>query len=234
MPDQIAATLAANLVFTRLAGHGRPGDELDRVTASDWTRDTAEAIAIGRAVGEQVIVIGTSTGATLLAGALVQSPDLSQNVKGAIFLSPNFGLNSRMAFLLDWPGARSWLGWVAGHRVQFESSTDAHETYWTRDYPVTALLPMAAVVRSVNKLGFETAAVDALFWYSEEDQVVRPDQIERVAEAWGRGVANVTRAHPTLADGDDPNSHVVAGAILSPNQTDATVRAMLEWIGGLD
>lgn len=234
IPDRIAEALGANLVFTRLSGHGRPGDELDRVKASDWTRDTAEAIEVGRAVGERVIVIGTSTGATLLAGAIAQTPKLAEDIKGAILLSPNFGLNSSMAFLLDWPGARSWLGWVAGHRVQFESSSEAHATYWTRDYPITALLPMAALVKSVLALDFQKAPVDALFWYSQNDQVVRPDQIEQVVNAWDSGSATATVGHPTLTEGDDPNSHVVAGEILSPNQTEATVSAMLEWIAGLD
>lgn len=234
VPDRIAEALGANLVFTRLSGHGRPGDELNSVSASDWTMDTAEAIEVGRAVGDRVIVIGTSTGATLLAGAIAEAPTVADDIKGAIFLSPNFGLNSSMAFLLDWPGARYWLGWVAGHRIQFESSSAAHATYWTRDYPTTALLPMAALVKSVLELDFETALVDALFWYSPNDQVVRPDLIERVADAWDRGFASATIGHPALSEGDDPNSHVVAGEILSPNQTEATVSAMLEWIAGLD
>lgn len=234
VPDRIAEALGANLVYTRLSGHGRPGDVLNDVSASDWTRDTAEAIEVGRAVGEQVIVIGTSTGATLLAGAITRAPTLTDDIKGAIFLSPNFGLNSSMAFLLDWPGARYWLGWVIGHRVQFESSSEAHATYWTRDYPITGLLPMSALVKSVKALDFETALVDALFWYSPDDQVVRPDEIERVAYAWDRGFSSATIAHPNLTDADDPNAHVVAGEILSPAQTEATVSAMLEWIEGLD
>jgi len=33
-----------------------------------------------------------------------------------------------------------------------------------------------------------------------------------------------------LGEGDDPNSHVVAGAILSPSQTDRAVSNMVRWI----
>ena len=159
---------------------------------------------------------------------------MAEGISGAIFVSPNFGLNDQVAFLLDWPGARYWLGWIAGDRVQYESSNAARATYWTPDYPITALLPMAALVRSVLDLNFEGAPVDALFWYSTEDTVVRPDITAEVAAAWDRGRARATVVHPTLTPQDDPNAHVIAGDIVSPNQTDVAVAGMLAWIAGLD
>ncbi len=234
VPDQIAKALGANLVFTRLTGHGRSGDALAEARVRDWTLDTAEAIEVARQVGDEVIVMGTSTGATLLAGAIVRAPILTDDIKAAIFVSPNFGIKEPTAFLLDWAMARYWIGWIVGERLQFESINQDHATYWTRDYPTTALLPMSALVQSVLALDFELALVDALFWYSPDDQVVDAEKTERMAYAWERGFATATLMHPTLTDEDDPFRHVVAGEIFSPSQTDATVSAMLEWLEGFD
>ena len=72
VPDKVAEALGANLVYTRLTGHGRSGAAMAQATASDWMRDTAEALAAARAVGESVVVIATSTGGTLVAAAALR------------------------------------------------------------------------------------------------------------------------------------------------------------------
>ena len=41
VPDRIASELGANLIYTRLAGHGRPGAALAEVTVGDWMADIA-------------------------------------------------------------------------------------------------------------------------------------------------------------------------------------------------
>ncbi|WP_050931464.1 alpha/beta hydrolase [Aestuariivita boseongensis] len=234
VPDRLAAALGANLVYTRLTGHGRPGDALGEARVSDWTRDTAEAIAAGQAVGDRVIVISTSTGGTLVAAAILTDPAMADALSGAIFVSPNFGINAPTARLLTWPAARSWIGYVAGERLSFPSSSDGHATYWTRDYPTTALLPVAALVEAVQGLEADTASVPAFFWYSPEDQVVLASETDSLAAAWARGGAPVTVLTPDLTQADDPYAHVVAGDILSPGQTDAAVAAMLKWIEALN
>ncbi|QEW19277.1 Thermostable monoacylglycerol lipase [Marinibacterium anthonyi] len=226
VPDRVAQALGANLVFTRLAGHGRPGDALGRVTAIDWVEDTAEALAAGRAVGEKVVVIATSTGGTLAALAALD-PAMSDRVAAMILISPNFGPNEVAAGLLSWPGARWWLPWVIGDRRSYTPASEAIGRYWTTDYPSVAVLPMAALVSETVAQDFSGARVPALFWFTEEDQVVRPEMTHQVANAWGGRVSmEVVRMGP----GDDPSSHVIAGDLVSPGQTDAAVAGMLDWL----
>lgn len=234
VPDRLAEALGANLVYTRLTGHGRPGDALGDATVQNWTQDTAEAIEAGKRVGEDVILISASTGGTLVAGAILKNPAMMDEVKGTIFVSPNMGINAPTARLLTWPAARYWIGYLAGDRLRFESSSEGHATFWTRDYPTTALLPVAALVEAVKALDYELALVPALFWYSPDDQVVVAEDTDRLAAGWDRGFASATVMAPALTDADDPYAHVVAGDILSPGQTDAAVTAMLDWIEALD
>ncbi|MEP3332842.1 hypothetical protein [Sedimentitalea sp.] len=53
VPDRIAQELGANLVFTRLRGHGRGGEAMAGATVADWMYDLAEGLAAARAKGGQ-------------------------------------------------------------------------------------------------------------------------------------------------------------------------------------
>ncbi len=229
VPDRIADALGANLVYTRLQGHGLSGSELAAASPSVWMQDLAEALAAARAVGDEVVVISTSTGGTLVAAAAL-NPAMSDKVAAMIFVSPNFGVNSPAAFLMTWPAARYWLPWVLGGELGVSDAGPAREKYWTTSYPWSALAPMGALVKMVVGLDFSAARTPALFWFSDQDRRVRADLTRQVAGRWG-GPVTVTAV--TVGPGDDPSSHVIAGAIRSPGQTEPAVKGMLAWLAAL-
>jgi len=226
VPDRIADALGANLVYTRLEGHGLDGTALAAASPSVWMQDVAEGLAAARAVGERVVVLSTSTGGTLVAAAALDA-EMSDKVAAMIFVSPNFGVNDPAAFLLTWPAARYWLPWVLGGERVSTSDDPNKDKYWTSTYPWSALPPMAALVEKVAGLDFSTAKVPALFWFSDDDQVVRPDITQTVVAQWG---GPVRTQMVTMGPEDDSSSHVVTGDIMSPGQTDLAVKGMLEWL----
>lgn len=230
VPDRIAARLDANLVFTRLTGHGQPGEALGRATVQDWMADMAEALAVARAVGDEVIVIATSTGGTLMAEAALQ-PEMARAVKGIVFISPNFGVNDPMAPLLTMPGARYLLPLVAGKQRTWQPRSEAQATFWTTSYPTVAVFPMAALVKHAVAQDYAGVRIPALFYFSPADRVVRGDLTEGFAARWG-GRATVVRL-PEDADVSD-NHHVIAGDIVSPGNTGATIVVIEDWIQALD
>jgi alpha-beta hydrolase superfamily lysophospholipase len=226
VPDRIAADLGANLVFTRLRGHGRGSDALAGPTVHDWMQDMAEALALARATGDRVIVIATSTGATLAAAAALD-PELSESVAAMIFVSPNFGINDPFAFALTLPAARWWVPLVAGHTRSFPPSSPDHGKYWTTTYPTVALLSMTALVKAVSRMDFAAAQVPILVRLSDADRIVRSDMTRKIAARWG-GPVTVQTVAP--GPGIDPASHVIAGDILSPAQTEAANADMARWL----
>lgn len=229
VPDLVAAGLGANLHYTRLRGHGRGGAALAGPTVQDWLDDTAEALAIARAIGEEVIVISTSTGGTLVA-MLTAQPDQLERVKALVFVSPNFGINNALAPLLTWPAARYWLPVVAGRERSFNTVNTLHATYWTNRYPSVAALPVAAAVKYAEAMDYSEVEIPALWLFSDHDGVVRPDITRRIAGEWG---GPSTIAHQALPDGQDPWNHVIAGAALSPAMNGPVSGEILEWIDGL-
>lgn len=226
VPDRIADALGANLVYTRLQGHGLSGAELAAASPSVWMQDVAEGLAAARAVGERVVVLSSSTGATLVAAAALD-PEMSDKVVAMILVSPNFGINNRAAFLMTWPGARYWLPWVLGGEHTSTSSNPQQRMYWTGTYPWSALPPMGALVKIVAAMDFSAATIPVLFWLSDDDDVVRPDLSRQIAGQWG-GAVRIRAV--TMGPTDDSHAHVIAGDIMSPGQTEPAVRGMLAWL----
>ncbi|MFM1909131.1 MAG: hypothetical protein RLZZ591_2808, partial [Pseudomonadota bacterium] len=90
LAERVAEQLGASVFYTRLSGHGRSSPQaLGEATAQDWLADTVEAVRIGRMLGDKVLVIACSTGATL-ATWLALHPELT-GADAYALVSPNYG-----------------------------------------------------------------------------------------------------------------------------------------------
>lgn len=227
VPDMVAGDLRANLFFTRLTGHGRDGDAMAGATVNDWLNDAAEAIDIGARIGEKVVILGMSTGATLAIFAGTR-PELRDRIAGIVLISPNFAINNSAAPLLTFPFARDFVPLVAGRERSFEPLNERHAANWTTRYPTVALLPMAAMVKRVAAMRFEDIRIPALFIYDPDDQVVDETVTAQVAQRWGGPVTTRVLDHS-----GDPSNHVIAGDILSPENNDEVVGAIADFVRGL-
>lgn len=225
VPDLVARSLGANLFFARLAGHGRGGTAMAEPSAGDWLEDTAEALAIGRRIGRDVLVIATSTGGTLAAVAATDA-GLVHRVKGIVFVSPNFRLRRPEAMILSLPFVRWWGPRLFARELGFEPLNAQQARYWTTRYPAEAAFALGALLRRARGRDYAGVTTPALFVYSPDDRVVSPRAIRRIAARWGGPVETMEME---LAPGDDPMSHVLAGDILSPGGTAPLVAAILAW-----
>lgn len=227
LPDLVAKALGANLFYTRLAGHGQDGDAMGRATLEDWNADVAEALEIGAAIGDEMVVIGCSTGCTLLTTALAQGAQ----AKAIVHLSPNYGLTNFFAKgLLNLPGIEWWGRYVVGKTQSFEPRSAAHAQFWTLKYDTNAIFTMAAAVRETLATRIERIKTPAYFAYAETDRVVNPKKTRAVMARWGGPVHE-----DILIQGpeDDSDGHVMAGEVMSPRQTEPTAQRIIEWVRAL-
>ena len=227
VPDKLAAALGANLYYTRLTGHGQNGPAMAVATVNDWVNDFAEAMAIGRMIGEKVIIIATSTGAGLATWAAAQ-PELSNDVAAMVFVSPNYGVQASGSFLLTMPWGRQLANLLIGPEREFTPANELHGKFWTPKYPTNAVLPMAALTKLARDVMVENIKVPALFVFTETDKVVRPDLTKARIVRWGAKTETLVVENP-----DDPYQHVVAGDALSPNKTEEVSAKALEFIQSL-
>ena len=226
---QVAQALGANLYLPRFTGHARDGDALANATAGDWYNDLIEALEIGRRLGEKTVVLSSSTGGTLAALAALDI-SLAKDLKGIVFISPNFGLNAPGSFLLDWPFARWTVPMIIGDHRDWTPDSPDHAKWWTNSYPTRAVFPMAKLVRDVKTADFSSVFVPAFFIYSDQDEVVDPDATRGIAQDWG-GKTEVWIVKP--GPGIDPGNHVLAGDIKSPALTETIVKGISAWVSGL-
>lgn len=224
VPDEVAAAFGANIFYTRLTGHGQDSAAMGTATLNAWVNDVAEALAVGRSIGERVVVIATSTGAPLVTWALTQ-PALAESVAGVLFVSPNYAIQASGSWLLTLPWGLQFAELVTGKERSVTPANDMHARYWTTTYPVTALPPMAAAAQLGRNTGVENIDVPALFVFSDADKVVRPDVTHQVWARWG-----APHEMMVVEGSGDGSNHVIAGDAFSPDMNALASGRMIEWI----
>jgi esterase/lipase len=226
VPELVADALGANLFETRLAGHGRVAGAMLGVYAEDWLADAAEALAIGSRIGERVVVIGTSTGATL-AMAMAGHP-AAGSVETMVLVSPNFRPADRRAGLVTGPAGPLLARLLIGETRSWTPHNELQARYWATKYPVDAAVEVMRLVDFTwESLPLDLPA-DLLVFYSPNDTVVSPaatlEALEQVHAHRKRLLA--------IESAGDPSNHVLAGDVLSPDRTDEVAAAIVAFIHG--
>lgn len=223
VPQTVAKALGANLYYTRLGGHGRSGKAMAEATLSGWLDDTAEALEIGRRLGDKVLVLSVSTGGTLATWA-ANNPELSPKMDAMVLISPNYAVHGAPIWLLNMPWAETLLPLVLGSQRSWEPRNAGQAHGWTTSYPSKAVFPMGALLKVVSEIDPADIKVPALFIYSTQDAVVDAERTVQVAKDWGAPAKSVE-----IENSDDKNHHVIAGDILSPGTTLAVESTIVEW-----
>ncbi|HEX5804944.1 MAG TPA: alpha/beta fold hydrolase [Macromonas sp.] len=228
LPEQVAQALGANVYYTRLAGNGRTAQALGEATVQDWLADTLEALRIGRALGDKVLVIGTSTGGTL--GTWLATRPEGQGVSAYVFISPNFGPKNWKSELINGPWGRQLALHLEGEERGEVSGHPRDAQAWTERYATRALFPMMALVKHVRDdsdlSGFQAPV---LMFYSAADETVEPRFTQEV-------FARLGSAHKTLEAvtySQAKGQHVLAGDLRDPQATPVMAQHILDWLKAL-
>ena len=155
---------------------------------------------------------------------------LSNTILGYIFISPNFGINHKLANLISWPYSEYWLHLFIGKTRTIKPRNELDKKFWTLSYPTKALIPMARLVKKINNKDFSNVNNPALFYFSMDDKVVKPKKTIEFIENWGGETKTI---NVKMSEFDDKYSHVIAGDILSPRQTEIARKKMVKWIKSL-
>lgn len=210
VPELIAKELQANLFETRLSGHGREQQQLADISAEEWMRDGAEALAIAKGLGDKIILMGTSTGATV-ALAMARHPDFA-SVHGLVLVSPNFGPAGAGSGITTGPYGPQLARLILGERRSWVAANPLQEKYWSTDYPTTSIVEMMRLVNLAVTLTPEAETPKAMLVYSPQDDVV---SVSKLLAGFDTLPAERKKIHKV----DEPKSlspHVLTGDILAP------------------
>lgn len=227
IPEKVAAHFGANVVHTRLAGHGLSENPM-AATAEDWLQSMVDAWEIASRIGKKVVIIAVSTGAPLSIWLNEQVIE-KDRVHSFIFLSPNFRIRNPFGFLLTWPWAESWVPLVIGREHRWEPENEMAARYWTNRYETQAVIEMQKVVDWASKLKPDAEQAPMATLYMEDDPTINHTAAVAFHSRWPAGDKQL---HRVTLDAQNPQ-HVFAGDITAPHRTDWCVDVCTRFIEGI-
>lgn len=217
----IAAMFGCNLYLSRLAEHGIDTTEpMMNLTADNNWESCKQALAIGKQLGNKVILMGCSTGGT---NALQLAAAYPNDVAALVLLSPNIAINNDKAWLLSkhWGVQLAKLVTGKDHNESADSTVPLINQYWYNRYPYNGAATLQEMIET--SMLPETFAkvhqpVLLLYYYKDaihQDSVVRVDAMMKMFDELGTPAAlKRKQAMPNAGNhvmGSYIKSHDVAG-----------------------
>ncbi len=181
--EALAHRYGCNLFLARLSSHGLKGNEpmLDLDDAK-WMQSALDAIAVGKAIGNKVILVSCSTGSTLALYLTSRYPDL---VEGQIMLSPNVDLYDPRSSLLASHWGLQIARKVMGSEYYGWDAPELAQQYWYTHYRIEGLTRLKAMINeTMNQQTFSKIndPMIILYYYKDDDHQDKTVSVKRMKE----------------------------------------------------
>jgi pimeloyl-ACP methyl ester carboxylesterase len=221
--ERVGAELGANLFFTRLAAHGRvDGEAFATVTPQQWMDDAREALAIGRRIGNRVVIVATSTGAAL-ALQLAAEERQPGSIAALVLVSPNHGLADPRGQFVSGPLGPLLARLLVGRTRSFPVTNARHAELWTPTYRSEGIAAMSDLVNGTRRLDLSRIIVPVLTLYTRNDDVVDVGLIRSRHDEFGSRVKHIV-------DVPEATRHEMASDALVPGAVDPVIRLVVDFL----
>nr|WP_294905460.1 alpha/beta hydrolase [uncultured Lacibacter sp.] len=210
----IAKKFGCNLYLARLAEHGIDTSEaMQNLTAEKYWESVKQAYAIGKQLGNKVIIMGTSTGGSNALQLAANYPEISS----IILLSPNIAINDPNAWLANNPWGLQIARLVkkSDYHVT-KDQRDIYKAHWYSKYRLEAVVNLQEYLETTMIPATFTKVKQPtlmLYYYKDDaaqDNVVKVSAMLKMYDELGT-VADQKRKVAMPNTGD----HVIGGYIKS-------------------
>ena len=172
-----AKEFGCNLYLARLADHGIDTvDQLINFTADRGWASAKEALAIGKALGDKVIIMGTSSGCTFSLLLAAEYPD---DVNALINMSPNIRINHPLAFVANNHWGLQVARVVRGGKFNISTSDSIREKYWYNKFRLEAVSQLQELLEDkMNNETFEKIKCPSLTLYYYKNEQEQDPQVK--------------------------------------------------------
>jgi esterase/lipase len=213
VPQDLPKKLNLSVVLQRLSGHGLGTKGFRNITAQKLWNDTLEAIAVAEKLGNQIILVGCSTGASLAIDFAARFPN---RVHGLILISPNFKLKVPGGDLLSGPLGKVWARLVVGEYREWQAKTENIRRYWTRKYASDNISAMMETIKRLNSQDLNKISIPVLTFMTKKDEVIDVDFATQKIQSFGSKRNEIvwleTEAHVPFGTWQSPQTTVEAEA----------------------
>lgn len=179
----IAARYGCNLYLSRLAEHGIDTTEaMAGLTADEYWESAKLALAIGRQLGDSVILMGTSTGGTQ---ALQLAAAFPNQVAALVLMSPNIAINDPNAWVTNqhWGLQLAHLITHSDYVISKDDYGPLYRQYWYTKYRTEAVVALQEMLSTtMNKSTFEKVTQPVGLFYYYKDKVHQDSTVKVSAE----------------------------------------------------
>jgi len=142
----VAKKFGCNLYLARLAEHGIDTTEpMQKLTVDKYWQSAKEALAIGKQIGNKVILMGTSTGGSLALKLAAEYPD----VHALVLLSPNIKINDPNAWILNNPWGLQLARVILGSEyIESKDKRPIYKQYWSAKYRIEAAVALQELLET--------------------------------------------------------------------------------------
>jgi len=140
---EFAKRYGCNLYLPRLSGHGIKGmDALSNISVEEMLETAKEAVAVGKSLGEKVILMSCSTGSTLALYISSGNPE----IHALINYSPNIDLYDPNSFLIVKPWGQQIAELITGSDEHSFTGGPGVDQYWTTRYKFKAIVALKSLM----------------------------------------------------------------------------------------
>lgn len=184
---EFARRYGCNLYIPRLAGHGLDDKEsFATLSPGDLIESAKEAIAIGKKLGDKLLLMSCSTGGTLSIYLAALNPE---EVEALILYSPNIALADPASSLLTKPwGVQLARSIVGKYRHIGGSSDNEGAKYWTQTYRTEGIVSLQVLLeRSMLPEVFQQIHMPYFVGYYYKDETTHDEVVSvKAIEAFTR------------------------------------------------
>ncbi len=179
--EDFAKRYGCNMYGARLFGHGLSDEEaLVDLTPENYLETAKHAVAIGRQLGEKVILMSTSTGGTLSLAIAAEN----QWVHALIMYSPNIDVADKSANIFSKPWGMQIARLIQGKYNEYDDPPEVQK-YWQSKYRLEAVQAMKGLVdATMTEETFKkvTQPIFLGFYYKNEEEKDPTVSIDRMLE----------------------------------------------------
>lgn len=206
--NQVADAFQANIYYVRLPGHGTNVEDHKNTPFTSYLQDAETALLMSSALGEKVVLIGTSMGGLISTYLAAKHPD---KIAAVILASPFYEFPDPTANVFKFSWGKTFIHLVMGEirkSVEQDSKNDSYN-YWYKDQYYDAIqniMDLKRFVEKENSLSKIEDPVLMFYFYKSEAMQDRSASVKAMLSAFDT-IQNSPKHNPLnkavkIEDGD--------------------------------